>query len=217
VTELEYPAIANTGSLVAIVMRHPIIILTLLLFCFSTWAQKRKLPPKGTSYPISKFRFDYPLQTGRLEILNIDSATILRTDSSEMRLGSWYILDSITIDLFKSGIVTPDILIRAINEEAKFINYLGDTIDHTNHITTKYVQLNQIQKEQIPKYIKKKNGVMFFKIAVTFRKHVPNEGLPTIYDFNLYLEADKDSETLPFPEYLKKVRKKYLQYVGMEI
>jgi len=134
-----------------------------------------------------------------------------------MRLGSWYILDSITIDLFKNGIVTPDILIRAINEESKFINYLGDTIDYTNHITTKFVQLNLIQKESIPKYIKKKKGVMFFKIAVTFRKYVPDEGLPTIYDFNLYLEADKDSEILPFSEYLKRVRKKYLQYVGMEI
>jgi hypothetical protein len=198
-------------------MRRPIIILASFLFCLSSLAQKRKLPPKGTLYPISKFRFDYPRQTGRLEILNIDSTIILQTDSSEMRLGSWYTLDSITIDLFKSGIVTSDILIRAINEEAKFINYLGDTIDHSNHITTKYVQLNQIHKEPIPKYIKKKKGIMFFKIAVTFKKYVPNYGLPTIYDFNLYLEADESFESLPFAEYIKGVKKKYLRYVGMEI
>lgn len=198
-------------------MRRLIIIVASLLFCLSTSAQKNKLSPKGTLYHISKFRFDYPRQTGRLEILNIDSTIILRTDSSEMRLGSWYTLDSITIDLFKSGIVTSDILIKAINEEAKFINNVGDTVDYTNNIITKHVQLNQIQKEQIPKYIRKKKGVMFFKIAVTFRKYVPNEGLPTIYDFYLYLEADKNSESLPFSEFLKGVKKKYLQYAGMEI
>jgi len=205
--------------LAEIVMKHSVIILVLFFCTLAAFGQQRRLPPKGTKYPISKFWFDYPIQAGKLEIVRIDSLgqIILRTESSELKFDNQSVFDTLAIALFQSGILTPDILLKTINADAKYIDHKGDTVDYTKHIDTKTVKLMSIQQEAIPKYIKKRKGVILFKVAVTFKEHLPNSGLPSIYDFTLYLQADTDPKLLHFAEYLKKVKTKYIQFTGIEI
>ena len=195
-------------------MKKSFIIHALLFCTLLAFGQNRKLPPNGTKYPISKFRFDYPLQTGKLDIVRNDSSgqIILSTENSELKFDTKDVFDSVVIPLFQRGILTSDILLKAINEEAKFIDYKGDTLDYTNHITTKTVTLKSIQQEAIPKYIKNKKGGTFFKVFITFTEH----SSPPMYAFILYLRAGIDPKQINFAEYLKNVNAKYIQFSGFE-
>ncbi len=217
-------------------MRQTLIILISIFISTTVFGQKQKLPPKDTYYPISILNCEFPRQTGNLEIIKNDSLklTTYKTDSSEMImyadhfigfLAGWdsigeaqriyYHLDSIVTLLFQNGLMTSDLFIKAFNVESKFIDYMGDTVDWTNHVETKTVKILNIQRKEVSKEYRDSKGIVHFEVWVTFD---PNEsGWGAFPMFDLYLKSEIEPTSGDLTEYLSKARIKCLQYIGTQL
>lgn len=217
-------------------MTRFLILTILLVISVFAFGQKHKLPPKDSYYVISKQDCSYPRQTGKLEVIRNDSMkmTTYRTDSTEMIMYAdnfvgflvgwdsinsakevYYQLDSVVTLLFKNGLLTSDLLGKAINVEEKAIDYNGDTLDWTRHIQIQTVKLLNIEKKELPKKYKDKKGTVLFEIWATF--DIYESGWGSFPMFDLYLKSGIELNDSNLKEYLSNATIKCLRYTGIQI
>ena len=219
-------------------MKYFSTISILILVASGVLGQNHKFPPKGTYYPISKQICEYQRQNGKLEIIRNDSLMLTRykTDSSEMVIYADHFrgfltdwekkdeanqiysqLDSLISTLFLNGLLTSDLIIKSYCVESKYIDYKGDTLDWTNHLTTNTVKILNIQKMKLPKQyrFKHKKKIVAYEIWVTFNSN--EDGWGSFPMFDLIIKSDIKFSDYKINEYLKNAEIKCLIYTATQI
>lgn len=217
-------------------MKQTVIILFLVLISLTVLGQKRKHKNKDTYYSISKLECEYPRKTGRLEIIRDDSLklTTYKTDGAKMIMYEGHFIgfltgwdnqeeahkiyvqqDSLTSMLFLNGLLTPELLIKAYNAESKSVNYLGDTLDLTNHLQTDFIKLLNVRIMEPPEELKDEKGSLMIEIWLTFNPY--ESGWGSFPMFYFYLQSDVEPTDKNISEFLKNVRHQCLHYVGIQI
>lgn len=202
---------------------------------------------------ISNTNCSYPRQTGHLTIVRKDSLkmTVFKTDSSELILHSntYYNSDindsvdqllnanSLVTQLFKNGLLTPDLLIKAFVKIRRHIFEGEDTTGYGRELdsniqesdkskdTTRFIRVLNLQRQAIKKKGKFYDNTLLIQISVIFdRCENPEECLtssiyyqPAISDFDLLLGSDEKLSNKDIVRFLKKAKIKCLYWSGFEI
>jgi len=208
----------------------------------SVFAQHTKLPLEGTMYSLSH-NCSYPRQIGTLNIIKADSSGYVayQTDSNKMskhieQLSSGDSLiilkkkiitpDSLVDMLFANGLLTPDLIIKAMNAESKWLDHKGDTIDQTSHfypqkITLIYCHRQALSNKSVHYKYRHTRKVILFEIGVIFGyKSEKLEDAIASYGitmFQLCLKGNIKPSDRNLIGYLKNARIICLTYSGTQI
>ena len=222
--------------MVSINTKPYIVFIIFLFLCGCGSGQIKNLPPEGIYYPISELVCKYPRQSGELEVIKNDSLKLIIfiSDSSKMELhtDSFGIFqsnsgkndeypdinikpDTLVILLFRNGLLTPDLLIKAYSVESKYIDHNGDTINFTNKTESKNIELLNIQRTENPKKYKNQKEIQSFEIILSFIS--ADDELNPICLFDLILKSDKEYDESRLNEYIENAEIECLKYTGMQL
>lgn len=201
-----------------------LIATCLLLGCITT---RRALPAADSFQLLPPPPGYYTPQTGRLDIVRSNTAPIIlcKTDTAEMTINTHDQQQvHLTTGLFQHGLLTPELLSKAINEY-KIVDHRGDTIVHSGNINARHIDLLQVEEVRTPKKKDNNKNALTLRIRADFsasrdvRKLSVTEMLKlgsAIFLFELTLNS-KSSPDSDLAAFLREATIARLLYTGMEI